>query len=222
MAAREEDEDRVLTIPNVLSIGRLLCAPIFLWLLFGRENRAAAATLLGVLGVTDFVDGYIARHFNQVSKLGKVLDPVADRILLLVGVIGILIDGSVPVWVAVAALAREALLSVVVLAMAAMGARRIDVQWVGKAGTFALMVSFPLFLASESTVSWRDFAGNLAWAFAIPGLVLSYYAAFTYLPMAKRALADGRLDRASLRSTGTGTATGTGTGTDASGKAVSA
>ena len=196
MGSREDGEGRVLTVPNVLSVVRLLCAPLFLWLLFGRENRAAAASLLGFLGATDFVDGYIARHFNQVSRLGKVLDPVADRTLLVVGIVGILIDGSVPVWVAVAALVREVALSAAVLALAVMGARRIDVQWAGKAGTFALMFSFPLFLASHSTVSWRDAGGALAWAFAIPGLVLSWYAALTYIPMARRALAEGRLDRA--------------------------
>jgi phosphatidylglycerophosphate synthase len=83
--------------------------------------------------------------------------------------------------------------SVAVLALAAAGARRIDVQWAGKAGTLALMVSLPLFLASHSTLGWRDTAEPLAWVFAIPGLVLGWYAAITYLPLARRALREGRV-----------------------------
>ena len=188
----EPDLDRILTIPNVISFVRLLCLPIFLYLLFGRDNRAAAAWLLAALGVTDWIDGYIARHFHQVSTLGKVLDPVADRLLFFVGVIGILIDGSVPVVVAALVLFRESAISIATVALAAMGVRRIDVTWVGKAGTFGLMVAFPLFLASESTLGWRDTAEVLAWIAAVPGLLLSYYSLITYVPLAKDALAEGR------------------------------
>ena len=90
--------DRILTIPNVITLVRLCLLPVFLWLLFARDNRAAAAGLLAVLGTTDFLDGYIARHFNQVSELGKILDPVADRLLFFVAVGGIMLDGSVPLW----------------------------------------------------------------------------------------------------------------------------
>ena len=104
----EARTDRILTIPNVITVLRLAMLPVFLWLLFGRENRAAAAGLLAVLGITDFLDGYIARHFNQVSDIGKILDPVADRLLFFVGVGAILVDGSVPTWFAVAVLVREA------------------------------------------------------------------------------------------------------------------
>jgi cardiolipin synthase len=183
-------EDRLVTIPNLISVGRLLCVPLFLWLLFGREHRAAAASLLGFLGATDWVDGYIARHFDQVSTVGKVLDPAADRILIGTAVVALLVDGSVPAWVGILAIAREVVISAAVVGLAAVGARRIDVQWVGKAGTFALMFAFPFFLASESTVSWDALAEVLAWGFAIPGLVLSYYAAFAYVPLARRALAE--------------------------------
>ena len=80
--------DRILTVPNVITVVRLALLPVFLWLLFAQEDRASAALLLAVLGATDFLDGYIARHFNQVSDLGKVLDPVADRLLFFVGVGG--------------------------------------------------------------------------------------------------------------------------------------
>jgi cardiolipin synthase len=189
-------EDRVLTIPNLFSVGRLLCVPLFLYLLFATHppRRAAAAYLLGALGATDWVDGYIARHFHQVSTLGKVLDPTADRVLLATGVIGILIDGAVPVWLGVAVIVREVAISAAVLVLAAKGARRIDVTWVGKAGTFALMFSFPLFLGGHAPdLWWHHLSRLLGWAFGIPGLVLSYYAAATYIPIARAALREGRV-----------------------------
>ncbi len=193
----EAGTDRILTIPNVITVIRLSLLPVFLWLLFARDDRASAAWLLAALGTTDFLDGYIARHFNQVSDLGKVLDPVADRLLFFVGVGGILVDGSVPLWFAVAVLAREGLVAGATLALAAMGARRIDVTWFGKAATFDLMIAFPLFLASESTLGWADTAETLAYLFGIPGLVLAWYSAALYVPMGRRALREGRSDAAS-------------------------
>ena len=195
----EAGADRILTVPNAITVGRLCLLPVFLWLLFVQEDRASAAGLLAALGTTDFLDGYIARRFNQVSDLGKVLDPVADRLLFFVGVGGILIVGSVPVWFAVAVLIREALVAGATLALAALGAKRIDVTWYGKAGTFFLMIALPLFLASESTVGWADQAVTLAWLAGIPGLVLSWYAALLYVPLARQALRDGRAEKAGPR-----------------------
>jgi cardiolipin synthase (CMP-forming) len=187
-------EDRILTVPNVVTVVRLLCVPIFLWLLFDQHKRAEAAFLLGALGATDFVDGYIARHFNQVSTLGKVLDPMADRIMLGTAIIAIMIDGAVPAWLGVAVIVREAAVSLAVVALAAAGARRIDVQWVGKAGTLALMFSFPFFLGGHAPdLWWHSTSEFLGWAFGIPGLVLSYYAAATYVPIARTALREGRV-----------------------------
>jgi cardiolipin synthase len=183
-------EDRILTIPNVITVVRLSLLPVFVWLLFGREDRASAAWLLAVLGSTDFLDGYIARHFNQVSTIGKVLDPVADRLLFFVGVGGIVIDGAVPGWVAAVVLVREGLIAGATISLAAMGVRRIDVTWFGKAYTLLLMISFPLFLASHSTLGWADGARTAAWIFAIPGMVLAWYSAALYVPMARRALQD--------------------------------
>jgi cardiolipin synthase len=192
MTGAAAGEGRIVTIPNALSVGRLLCAPLFVYLLFRAHERYAAAWLLAALGLTDWVDGFIARRYGQVSELGKVLDPTADRILLGTAMIAILVDGSVPVWVAVAALTREALVSIAAVALAILGARRIDVQWVGKAGTFAMMFAFPFFLASHAAIGWRDEARVLAWLFAIPGLVLGWYAAATYVPLARQALREGR------------------------------
>jgi cardiolipin synthase len=188
-------EDRVLTVPNVITFVRLCLLPVFVWLLLGRENRTAAAGLLAFLGVTDFLDGWIARHYDQASNLGKVLDPVADRLLFFVSAGAILIDGSVPTWFAVVVLVRETLVAAATLVLAAMGARRIDVTWYGKAGTFGLMFAFPLFLTASSTVSWADTAEVLAWVAAIPALALSLYSAALYIPMARQALAEGRADR---------------------------
>ena len=188
-------EDRIVTIPNVISVVRLACIPVFLWLLFAQDDRLEAAWLLAALGATDWVDGYIARHFDQVSTVGKVLDPTADRIMLAVGVIALMVDGAVPAWVGVLTLVRELLVSGAVVLLAALGARRIDVQWVGKAGTFALMFAYPFFLLSHAGTSVDDPARAAAWFCAIPGLLLSYYAAATYLPLARRALAEGRAQK---------------------------
>jgi len=187
--ADDPELDRILTVPNVITVVRLSLLPVFLWLLFGREDRAYAAWLAAFLGTTDFLDGYIARHFHQESNLGKVLDPVADRLLFFVVGGGILLDGSVPVAFAVAVLVREVLVTVGTLVLAALGANRIDVTWFGKAGTLCLMISFPLFLAHESALGWPQW---IAWAWGILGLALSWYSAVLYVPMARTALAEGR------------------------------
>ena len=189
MDADDPRLDRILTIPNIISFVRLGMLPVFLWLLFGRDDRAYAAWLLAALGVTDFLDGYIARHFDQISNLGKILDPVADRLIFLVGGTAILIDGSVPTWFAVTVLVREVLVGGATLILGALGARRIDVTWFGKAGTFGLLMAFPLFLAHESSLEWWQ---GFAWLTGIPGLALSLYAAVLYVPMARRALAEAR------------------------------
>lgn len=185
-------DDRILTVPNVISAVRLACVPVFVYLLLGAEQRAAAAILLAVLGATDWVDGYIARRWNQVSTVGKVLDPVADRAVLLTGVIAILVDGAAPLWVGAATLGREVLISIGTLVVAGLGARRIDVSKVGKAGTFLTYFAYPLFLAGDaelgSRVAWR----GAAWACVVPGVVLSWWSLGTYVPVALRALRERR------------------------------
>jgi cardiolipin synthase (CMP-forming) len=183
-------EKRVATVPNFVTVVRLFCIPLFVWLLFSRHDRGNASLLLGALGSTDWVDGYIARRFDQGSTLGKILDPAVDRILLGTAIICMFIDNSVPKWVFLVVIVREIVVSVGTLGLAAAG-----VQWVGKAGTFGLMVAFPCFLASHSTWASRDFWRVAAWAWLIPSLLLSYYAAATYIPIGRRALAEGRLDR---------------------------
>jgi cardiolipin synthase (CMP-forming) len=196
--APDESTSRIVTLPNVITLVRLACLPVFLWLLLVQEDRVAAAVLLAVLGATDFVDGYIARHFHQVSDLGKVLDPTADRLLFIVGVGGIMIDGAAPLWFSLLVLVREVAVGGAMVVLTALGMKRVDVSWWGKAGTLSLMVSFPAFLLSAADISLSDLSRMVAWGFGIPGLVLSYYAAFTYLPVMRRNLALGRAERAAV------------------------
>ncbi len=179
-------------MPNVVTSVRLACIPLYVWLLFGARNQTAAAVLLAALGATDWIDGYVARRFHQVSTLGKVLDPVADRLLVVTAVVTIMIHGAVPVWFGVATLAREVVVSGAVLLLASLGAARIDVLWVGKAGTFALMCAYPLFLVSDGPSGWQQVIRVAAWIIGLIGLGLAWVAAASYVPVARKALADGR------------------------------
>ncbi len=188
---------RIVTVPNAITVARLACAPLLLWLLLGPDERWVAVALLGTLGATDWVDGWIARRYHQGSDLGKVLDPVADRVLLIAAGFGLLLEGSVPVAVAAAVLVREALVAVAVLALAALGAARIDVQWTGKAGTLAFMFALPGFLiaAAMSPGEGRDAVYGLSWVFTAGGLLFGYQALAAYVPLARAALREGRAGR---------------------------
>jgi cardiolipin synthase (CMP-forming) len=171
------------TVPNAISLVRLCCIPLFLWLLLGRDNRAGAAFLLGGLGATDWVDGYVARRFNQVSEFGKKLDPTVDRLLFIVGIAGIIIDRSAPLWFCWAVVAREVLLGGTVAALTLFrGMERFDVTWWGKTATFLLMFAFPGFMLGASDFPGADGFQIAAWILGIPGLVLSYYTAAAYIP----------------------------------------
>lgn len=188
--------NRLLTVPNAFSVVRLCCIPLFLWLLFARDNRAAAAWLLGGLGATDWVDGWIARRYNQVSELGKVLDPTADRLLFIVGVGAMIIDGSVPLVFAWLVVVREVALGVALVVLTLLGMKRFDVTYLGKLATFLLMFAFPGFLLGASDFPAHEAFQIAAWILGIPGLVISYYSAFTYIPTIRRSLRDGRAKRA--------------------------
>lgn len=187
----------MLTVPNVVTSLRLACIPLFVWLVFGAHQQTVAAVVLAGLGATDWVDGTVARRFGQVSTLGKVLDPLADRLLVATAVISVVVVGAVPVWFAAVTVAREALVSGGVLVLASLGARRIDVSWVGKAGTFAIMSAYPAFLLAHGAASWQLDVRDAAWVVGIVGLALGWLAAATYVPVARRALAEGRAARAS-------------------------
>ncbi len=184
--------DRIWTVPNLLSVGRLALLCGFLVLLFGERERVAAAALLAVAGITDFLDGYFARRLNQVTTIGKVLDPTVDRIVLGTSVIAMVVYGAAPVWLVALVLGREALVSIAVLVLAALGARRINVLFIGKAGTLGFMVCFPLLLAGHGPGTLAEAVRDLAWVLLVPSLVCSLAAAAAYVPLARRALAEGR------------------------------
>ena len=192
-AAVTHARDSVWTVPNVVTLVRLLCLPVFLYLLFGRDNRAAAAWLLGGLGATDWIDGFLARRLGQVSEFGKMFDPTVDRLLFVVGIGGIILDESAPLWIAIAVLAREVVVGgTIAAATLVYKMPRFDVSWWGKAATFFLMFAFPGFMLGNS-----DFPGAAgfevaAWIFAIPGLALSYYTGVAYIPRIRDGIAAGR------------------------------
>jgi cardiolipin synthase len=192
--------NRIWTVPNIISLVRLACVPVFLWLLWGPERVVAAATLLAILGATDWVDGYIARRWDQGSELGKVLDPTADRVLLVAGAAALLVEDlpvavDIIVWIV---LIREVLIAAATVTLAVAGARRIDVVWAGKAGTLAIMFALPLFLVAEPVDSdpWEGLLILAGFGFAIGGIGLGYYAAAKYIPAAREALREGRAARA--------------------------
>jgi cardiolipin synthase (CMP-forming) len=177
------ERDTIVTIPNLVTLLRLLCLPVFVYLLFVLENRAAAAWTLGALGATDWVDGYLARRLGQVSEFGKKFDPTVDRLLFIVGLIAILIDGSMPVWFGLAVLVRElAVGGAVAIATLVYGMERFDVTFLGKTATLLLMFAIPGFLLGAS-----DFPGSggfqlVSWILGVPGLALSVYTAIVYVP----------------------------------------
>jgi cardiolipin synthase (CMP-forming) len=190
----------IWTIPNLISLVRLCCIPVFLWLLFGRDDRLGAGLLLGGLGATDWIDGYIARRFHQVSELGKMLDPTADRLLFLVGIAAIIIDGSAPLWFCILVIVREAVMALLLVILTLLGMKRFDVTWWGKTATFLLMFAFPLFLLHAAHRGMWSTAGLwLAWICGIPGVIISYYTAIAYIPTMRRAFTEGRRERVAAR-----------------------
>ena len=188
------------TWANLVTAIRLALIPVFLWLLFGTGHRALAAWLLGALGATDWVDGYLARRLHQVSAVGKVIDPVADRILVIVGLLAVAAAGGVPWWFSLITLARELIVSLMTLLLAALGAARIDVLWWGKVSTFALMTTFPLFLLTSNDhhvalAGWQHVGRDLCWVVGVAGLALSWVVLASYVRPALAALRRGRAAR---------------------------
>ena len=189
----ERWRDNAFTVPNLISILRLAAVPVFVWLLIGENRPLAAAALLGILGATDWVDGWIARRFNQVSELGKVLDPTADRIMFLVAVFTMIIDESVAVWFGILTLVREGVVAIAALILGALGARALKVTLVGKTSSFGLMFAFPLFLLSTAVDGGQSTTYEvIAYVIGVPSLALHYIAAFGYIPLAITALREER------------------------------
>jgi cardiolipin synthase len=192
-----QSSHKYLTAPNAFTLARLLCLPLFLWLLFGRDNQAAAAFLLGGLGATDWVDGWLARRYNQVSEFGKMFDPTVDRLLFIVAITAIMAYGIPPLWFFVLVLARELLVGgTVAIATIFFGMERFDVTWWGKTATFILMFAIPGFMLGDSDFWFHRGFLVVSYLIGIPGLVISYYTGFTYIPVIRRSIQAGRTARA--------------------------
>lgn len=183
----------LLTAPNLFTLLRLCCIPLFFWLLFGRDNRAGAAWLLGGLGATDWVDGYIARRFDQVSEFGKIFDPTADRILFISTITGIIINHAAPIWFCVLVLVREIGFGATVAALTLFyKMKRFDVTWWGKTATFGMMFAIPGFMIGHSDLTGHTAFEIAAWILGIPSLILSYWVAINYIPTLRAGVRDGR------------------------------
>ena len=188
--------DTIWTIPNLFTLLRLLCLPVFLYLLFVVPSRQAAGWLLGGLGATDWVDGYLARRLGQTSEFGKKFDPTVDRVLFIVAVIAIMINGAMPIWFGVALLVRELAVGITIaVATIFFGMERFDVTFLGKLATFLLMFAVPGFLMAESSVPGAEWFEIATWCLAIPGIILSYYTAFDYIPKIAAGIRTGRARR---------------------------
>ena len=172
--------ERVLTVPNVLSMARLAGVPVFLWLVLGPEADGWALLLLMVSGVTDYLDGWLARRLNQMSRLGQVLDPVADRLYILAVVVGLAFRDVIPWWVAVILPLRDALLWILVPILRTRGYSALPVHFLGKAATFNLLYAFPLLLLGDGEGTLATLADVFGWAFAGWGVGLYWWAGVLY------------------------------------------
>jgi cardiolipin synthase len=168
------------TVPNVISLVRLAGLPLFLWLILGPEEDVWALVVLVISGISDYLDGYLARKLNQTSKLGEYLDPVADRLYILSTVIGLGVREIIPVWFAVLLPARDALLWGLVPSLRKRGYSSLPVHFLGKAATAALLYAFPLLLLGDIESVVGDLAQVFGWAFAIWGAALYWWAGILY------------------------------------------
>lgn len=170
----------VFNIPNLLSFLRIALVPVFLWFLL-EEMFVSAITVLAVAGLTDFLDGFIARKLNQTTKLGKILDPVADRLYIFATLLALSVTGYVPWWLAGLVILRDLLMLVSMPILASLGYRSLPVHYLGKASTFALLYSFPLLLMGKIFEEAAFIITPLAWAFALWGVALYWWSGFVYL-----------------------------------------
>jgi cardiolipin synthase len=172
-----------LTIPNLISAFRLLLIPVFA-VLASLEHDLAALIVVAVSSISDWADGYIARRFNQVSELGKSLDPIADRCFILVTFVVLVVREEIPIWLLLLVVGRDLVMAILVSLVARSGHRPMAVTYVGKAATLCLLVAMPLFLLATLTAdasTFSDVARVLAWIFALIGVVLYWASAIQYL-----------------------------------------
>jgi cardiolipin synthase len=170
----------VLNIPNFLSFLRIALVPVFLWLLL-EEMFVSAITVLAIAGLTDFLDGYLARKLNQTTKLGKMLDPVADRLYIFATLLALSATGYVPWWLAGLVILRDLLMLISLPILASVGHRTLPVHYLGKASTFALLYAFPLLLMGKIFTEAAFIITPAAWAFALWGVALYWWSGFVYL-----------------------------------------
>jgi len=181
--------DRVLTLPNVLSFARLLGVPVFLWLILVPQADGWAIALLVVSGITDWLDGYLARRWNQITRVGQLLDPIADRLYILATLFGLLLRDIIPLWLVVLLVSRDLLMAVVLAVLKRRGITGLPVHFIGKAATFNLLYAFPLLLLGDGSGTIAEICRIFGWAFAIWGTALYWWAGALYLEQARRILA---------------------------------
>jgi cardiolipin synthase (CMP-forming) len=188
----EVQTDRILTVPNMLSFLRLLGVPLFLWLILVPQADGWALVVLMVAGFTDWLDGKIARATNSISRLGQLLDPLADRLYIAATLIGLAIRSIVPWWLVILLLARDVVVGLFLALLKRRGITGLPVHFLGKAATFNLLYAFPLLLlgdgADAAGIDYHDVARIIGWAFAIWGTVLYWWAGLLYIEQARRIL----------------------------------
>jgi cardiolipin synthase (CMP-forming) len=172
---------RVFTIPNIISMLRLLGVPFFVWLILVPQADVVAFVVLTIAGISDWVDGYLARRLNQQSELGALLDPLADRLYIIATIVALAIRDIIPWWLVVVVLARDLLLLLLLPVLRRQGKIALPVTYVGKAGTFALLWGFPLLLLSGVGGIFGQVIGAAGWAFALWGTALYWWAGLRYV-----------------------------------------
>ena len=177
---------RILTVPNALSLVRLLGVPLFLWLILGPHADGWALVVLMVSGFTDWLDGYLARSWGQVSRLGQLLDPAVDRLYILAAIVGLTLRDVIPLWFALLLVARDVVLAFSLPVLQRYGYGPLPVHFLGKAATFCLLYAFPLLLLGDGTSPVADVSFVFGWAFAIWGTALYWWAGFLYLAQVRR------------------------------------
>jgi len=194
MSTSPEPSNRVVTLPNLLSFLRLLMVPLFVWLALVPEADGWAVVVLVVSGVTDWLDGQIARRWNQMSRVGELLDPVADRLFVLsaLGVLGV--REIVPWWLVATLVARDAFMLVLQAALRARGFAPLPVHYVGKAATACLLYALPMLLLTDGSGTAADLLRPVAWAFTWWGAVLYWWAAVLYAEQASALVAGRRVE----------------------------
>jgi cardiolipin synthase len=185
------------TVPNLLSLLRLALVPVFLVLILNGRN-VEAIIVLAVASITDYLDGYFARKLKQETRLGQLLDPAADRLYIFATLIGLAIVGYIPLWLTIVVIARDLILLFTYPILASRGYGPLPVHYLGKAGTFALLYSFPLLLIAAAFPDISLFVLPVAWAFALWGIGLYWWAGFVYLAQVRSVVKSSSADSARL------------------------